>query len=176
MVGELVLIGLGSNLGDSQRIMQTVIPELEQFSSGGFLASSIWKTSPVDCPEGSSDYLNAVVRFQSLARVTPEELLEALKQMEAQWGTRDTDIHNAPRELDLDLLIFGNGRRETDTFTLPHPRAVERRFVMEPAAQIAPQLPWPGDGRTIAEINSSLVTDEIVQRLDSYLGPGANMS
>lgn len=175
-----VLVGLGSNRGASVDIVERALDELEAMSNAGFRASSLWRTTPVDCPPGSKDFINAVALLV-VDSANPEELLRDLKAMERRYGRDRTPVKNAPRELDLDLLLFFNEGvnegadeaaddgayevRESEALTLPHPRAIERRFVMVPAAEVAPQWVWPGTGRTIAQMARSLVTDEQLHRL-----------
>ena len=75
-------------------------------------------------------------------------------------------VRNAPRELDLDLLLFDGETRDTDHFTLPHPRAVDRLFVLAPAEEVLPDAVWPGTGRTIRTLRAELETDEAVERIE----------
>ncbi len=70
--------------------------------------SSLWRTSPVDCPPDSGDFINAVVAFEPRDGLTPEGLLAALKQLEREFGRAAAPVRNAPRELDLDLLVYGD--------------------------------------------------------------------
>ncbi len=162
----MVLIGLGSNQGQSTQILVAALRELERFAQPGtFVASSLWRTSPVDCPPGSDPFINAVAGFSPCEELTPEDLLQDLKALERKYGRRDVVVRNAPRELDLDLLVFGAERRNTQTFTLPHPRAVDRLFVLAPAAEIAPGLRWPGLDKSISELLEALETDEQVTPL-----------
>ena len=158
-----VLIGLGSNQGCSTAIVQQAIERLRDFAlPGTYEASRLWRTSPVDCPPDSGDFINAVVGFEPEPEFTPESLLRALKSLEKEFGRGEVYVRNAPRELDLDLLLFGSQRRCTEAFTLPHPRAVDRKFVLAPAAEIAGALIWPETGRSIAELLEELQTDESV--------------
>ena len=131
---------------------------------GEFRASSLWRTSPVDCPPGAARFVNAAAAFLSGAP-GPEALLSDLKAMERRHGRAETPARNAPRELDLDLLLFGDVACRTARLTLPHPRALGRRFVMTPAAEVAPDWTWPGAAGTIAEIARALVTDETLEWL-----------
>jgi len=96
---------------------------------------------------------------------SPEWLLSRLKALESGYGRSEAPVRNAPRELDLDLLLFGDVARRTELLTLPHPRALARGFVMTPAAEAAPEWTWPGTGRTIADIACGLMTDETLRRL-----------
>jgi 2-amino-4-hydroxy-6-hydroxymethyldihydropteridine diphosphokinase len=161
----LVLIGVGSNRGDSLHIVRDSIERLRRFAGAGFRQSSLWRTSPVDCPPDSGDFINAVVAFEPTIGLTPDALLVALKSLEREFGRAAAPIRNAPRELDLDLLVFGDERRATRDFVLPHPRATERRFVMAPAAEVAPEFRWPGAGATVAELLARVDDGERVERL-----------
>ena len=161
----MVLIGIGSNRGDSIRIVQASIAALTRFAARDFRASSLWRTSPVDCPPDSPDYINAAVGFLPRPELTPEVLLQELKVLEREFGRVDVSTRNAPRELDLDLLVFGTERRSTPAFTLPHPRAAMRRFVLAPVAEIAPDLRWPDTLASTCELLAALQSDERVERL-----------
>jgi 2-amino-4-hydroxy-6-hydroxymethyldihydropteridine diphosphokinase len=161
-----VLIGLGSNRGDSRRIVREALQRLKEYAEGDVSASHLWQTSPVDCPPDSGDFINAAAAFQARSDVTPESLLGALKALEKDYGRDPNPERNAPRELDLDLLLFGDQTRSTDDFTLPHPRAVNRLFVLAPAAEVLPDVVWPGTQQSIDELLKRLETDEQVVRLE----------
>ena len=163
----MVLIGIGSNRGDSVRIVRDAIEWLRRFATGDVRASSLWRTSPVDCPPGSADFVNAVVAFEPRAGLTPDALLAELKTLERLYGRQAAWVRNAPRELDLDLLVFGDERRAALQFVLPHPRATARRFVLAPAAEIVPSLRWPGADATVAELLARLDDTEQVERMDA---------
>jgi len=165
-VSSLVLVALGSNRGDSPAIVRCAMRDLERFAACGLRASSLWRTSPVDCPPGSADFVNAVVAFEPRAGLTADDLLARLKSLERDYGRAAPTVRNAPRELDLDLLLFGAERRADALLTLPHPRAHLRRFVLAPAAEVAADLIWPGLGRTVAELLAGLDDREIATRLE----------
>lgn len=162
----MVLIGLGSNRGDSVAIVTEALTRLQAFARGAVRRSSLWRTSPVDCPPGSGDFINAAAAFEPRSDLTPERLLAELKALEAEYGRDRTSIRNAPRELDLDLLLFDDEVRDQPDFVLPHPRAVDRLFVLAPAAEVAPDVCWPGIGDTIALLCERLESDEYVERLE----------
>lgn len=145
-------------------IVSRALEDLREMSVGEFRVSSLWRTSPVDCPPGSRDFINAVAAFVADAP-SPEWLLSRLKALERRYGRTEAPVRNAPRELDLDLLLFGDVVRRTERLTLPHPRALTRGFVMTPAAEVAPDWRWPGEGRTIADLARGLSTDETLTRL-----------
>ncbi len=163
---SVVLIGLGSNQGASVAIVEAAIKRLAVFAQpGSFLRSSLFRTSPVDCAPGVQDFINAVVAFAPRAGISPENLLADLKAMEQEFGRAATYERHAPRELDLDLLTFGDEQRSDERLTLPHPRACERLFVLAPAADIVPTYVWPGIGLSVGELVEQLETDEQVERL-----------
>jgi 2-amino-4-hydroxy-6-hydroxymethyldihydropteridine diphosphokinase len=164
----MVLIGLGSNRGASVAIVSEAMNRLERFAAGALHRSSLWRTSPVDCPPDAGDFVNAAVAFEARPGLSPEALLAALKSIEREFGERDPSVRNAPRALDLDLLLFGDERRDSAEFCLPHPRAVQRRFVLAPAAEVLPDAVWPGTGEAIHRLLAHLHTDEQVARLDVH--------
>jgi 2-amino-4-hydroxy-6-hydroxymethyldihydropteridine diphosphokinase len=163
----VVLIGIGSNRGESIRIVLDSIEGLRRFAAGDIRASSLWRTSPVDCPPDSGDFVNAVVAFEPRSELTPDALLGELKALERACGRQAAWVRNAPRELDLDLLVFGDEHRNSPQFVLPHPRGTVRRFVLAPAAEVAPELRWPGTDATVAELLARLDDSERVERIDS---------
>ncbi len=162
----MVLIGLGSNRGDSVQIVTEAMSRLAMFAEEGFRCSHLWRTSPVDCPAGSADFINAAVTFRARSSLTPELLLTSLKKLEREYGRIGQSVRNAPRELDLDLLLFAEQTRDMSDFILPHPRAVDRLFVLAPAAEVLPDAIWPGTGRSVAELLNHLESDEQVERLE----------
>lgn len=163
----MVLVGLGSNQGESTDIVVAAIEALVSFAQPSSLqASQLFRTSPVNCPPGSGDFVNAAVAFEAKAGLAPEVLLGELKAIEREFGRAEKYQRNAPRELDLDLLLFNDETRDSEVFTLPHPRAVDRLFVLKPAAQLVPDVIWPGLGKTIACLLDELKTDEEVYALE----------
>ncbi|HAL41562.1 MAG TPA: 2-amino-4-hydroxy-6-hydroxymethyldihydropteridine diphosphokinase, partial [Gammaproteobacteria bacterium] len=121
---NMVLVGLGSNQGESTEIVIAAMHALARLAQPGSVrSSSLWRTSPVNCPPESGDFINAAVVFDALPDLTPEMLLSRLKTLEREFGRAERYQRNAPRELDLDLLLFGSERRQSEHFTLPHPRA-----------------------------------------------------
>jgi 2-amino-4-hydroxy-6-hydroxymethyldihydropteridine diphosphokinase len=161
----MVLIGLGSNRGDCVAIVSAAMERLAKFAAGEVRRSDLWRTSPVDCPPGSGSFVNAAVAFDARAGLTPEALLRELKALEANYGRGPALVRNASRELDLDLLLFNDETRSAPDFELPHPRAVNRLFVLAPAAQVLPSAVWPGQGLTIRQLKERLHTDEKVELL-----------
>ena len=159
-------IALGSNLGDSAAIVQLAMERLQEFSTRPLLESSLWQSTPVDCPPGSPFFVNAVVALAPLAGETPESLLERLHALERASGRRARQVLNEPRPLDLDLIAFGPEVRDTPGLILPHPRAHLRRFVLEPLHEIAPDLVLPRQTKSVRELLAILPTDEALRRLE----------
>ncbi len=163
----LAIVALGSNLGNAGKNILRAMERLQEFSDLPLLRSSLWQTSPVDCPPGSPKFVNAVVALMPRAGENPESLLAKLKAVEREFGRVPATIRNAPRRLDLDLIVFGGEVRATAELTLPHPRAAQRRFVLQPLSEIAPVLVLPGQTMTVAELLAGLRSAEETVRLAS---------
>ena len=163
----LAIIALGSNLGDSPHIIVKAIERLEALSRRPLLKSSLWKTSPLDCPPGSPPFVNAVVGLSPLPDETPESLLAKLQRLEQDFGRKPKMVLNEPRPLDLDLVAFGSEIRHTPGLVLPHPRAHQRRFVLQPLNEIAPDLVLPGLARPVSQLLAALPDAESVVRIGS---------
>jgi 2-amino-4-hydroxy-6-hydroxymethyldihydropteridine diphosphokinase len=161
----MVFVALGSNLGDSQKIVLDALARLQDFSDAPVLKSSLWQTSPVDCPPDSPGFVNAVAGLVPRADETAESLLKKLRGLEAEFGRKQKTVLNEPRSLDLDLIAFGNEKRNSPELVLPHPRAHLRRFVLQPLSEIAPELILSGQGKTVAQLLAGLPADESVTRL-----------
>ena len=168
----LAIIALGSNLGDPRKNVLDAIQRLDGLSDFPLRKSSLWESAPVDCPPDSPQFINAVAGLVPLHQETPESLLAKLQQIEKEFGRQAKKIHNEPRPLDLDLIVFGNETRFSDRLTLPHPRALGRRFVLQPLSEIAPDLIWPGSKRTVAQLLKQLPAEPRVQRVNSIAGQG----
>ena len=163
---ERAYIALGSNLGDSVQILLEAMKRLAELSAQPLLRSSLWATSPVDCPPGSPDFVNAVVGLAPLPGETPESLLVRLQALEQEFGRRPKVVMNEPRPLDLDIIVFGNELRDSAQLVLPHPRAHLRRFVMAPLAEIASELVLPRAQHKVGELLSALDSGEVIRRLE----------
>ncbi len=138
-----VFVGLGSNLGDRGGHLRFALRELARRGRLRLRAlSSFRRTAPVGGPP-QPDYVNAVARFET--SLPPRQLLRELLAAEARRGRR-RGVTDGPRTLDLDLLLYGGVELAEAELTLPHPRLEQRRFVLEPLAEIAPSLPL-GAGR-----------------------------
>jgi 2-amino-4-hydroxy-6-hydroxymethyldihydropteridine diphosphokinase len=147
-------LALGSNLGNRQAYLDFAILRLR--AEPGVTVrrvSSYFETSPVGGPAGQGAYLNAVAEIETL--LSPDRLLRALLQIEEAAG-RVRSEPNAPRTLDLDILLYDHLVRSAPNPILPHPRMHERRFVLEPLAEIAPETIHPVYGRSISALLAAL--------------------
>ena len=149
----MVVIGFGSNLGDRHSAIRQAAGKVAALFTS-FKLSSIIETQPVgDGLENDPPYLNAVGVGESA--LPPDEILERLKAIEAAAG-RTRPYPNAPRTLDLDLILSGNEILDTGEVQVPHPRFRERRFVLEPLAAVAPDRRDPVTGLTIRDLLARL--------------------
>lgn len=163
----LAIVALGSNQGESVAIIRDAIKRLAGLSLQPVIASSLWQSTPVDCPPGSPLFVNAIVAFAPFPDETPETLLDKLQAMEREFGRRPKVVLNESRPLDLDLIAFCSETRSTSKLALPHPRAHLRRFVLEPLNEIAPDLILPGQAKSARELLAELRTDEILTKVAS---------
>jgi 2-amino-4-hydroxy-6-hydroxymethyldihydropteridine diphosphokinase len=161
---ELAIIALGSNLGNSRRTLQEAIGRIQQLSAVPLLQSSFWETTPVDCPSGSPMFLNAVIALVPKSGETPETLFSKLQLLEKEFGRQVKKAVNEPRPLDLDLISFGDEVRSGPALILPHPRAHLRRFVLQPLAEIAPDLHLPGFADSVSDLLRELSSDEKIRK------------
>jgi 2-amino-4-hydroxy-6-hydroxymethyldihydropteridine diphosphokinase len=151
-------IALGSNLRDRQAEIEAGMAFLRSLSLGGSIrVSPSIETAPVDCPPGSPAFLNAMAEIELDPKVLPpKELLHALQAFERSRGRPEEREINAPRPLDLDIIYYGDLRIEEPGLVVPHPRAVERRFVLEPLSHLRPEFIFPGQTRTVRELLAAL--------------------
>lgn len=153
-------IGLGANLGDARATLRAALHALAALPGCSLAGvSSLWRSAPVDAQ--GPDFLNAVAALDTT--LGPIELLRALQGIELAHG-RERPYRNAPRTLDLDLLLHGDTVMADPVLTLPHPRAHERAFVLAPLAELAPQLRLPGRDAPLARLLQD-VADQAIERL-----------
>jgi|SRR5579875_3359846 len=148
------LIGLGSNLGDRRATLEGAIAALD--ATPGVRVrrvSSFHETDPVGGPPGQTAYLNAAAVLETT--LDPFELLHVLQTVEVRFG-RVRTVRWGERTLDLDLLLFDDRIIQTPALCVPHPRLAERRFVLEPLAEIAPHAVDPRTRRTVSELLGDL--------------------
>lgn len=165
MNAPVAYIALGSNVGDSPTILRRAMDQLEGLSRQPLRRSSLWQTTPVDCPPGSPTFVNAVVALDPQPEENSWSLLTKMLALEKEFGRRPKQVLNEPRRLDLDLIAYGGEISERPELVLPHPRAHERRFVLQPLSEIAPNLILPGHRRTVAQLLAALVSKEITVKL-----------
>jgi 2-amino-4-hydroxy-6-hydroxymethyldihydropteridine diphosphokinase len=135
-------IGIGANLGEARQTVELAIECLRQLPESRLTGqSSLFRTAPVDA--GGDDYINAVVRIDT--SLPAEKLLLSLQTIEQDFG-RERPYRNAPRTLDLDLLLYGQQTLSSATLTVPHPRMTQRAFVLIPLLQLDPFITIPGCG------------------------------
>ena len=148
----LTAIALGSNLGDRRAHLEWAVDRLRELLTNVRVSSFI-ETEPVDMPGPQLPFLNGgVVGETALA---PEALLGELLALERERGRERTGVR-APRTLDLDLLLYGDLIVDSPALVIPHPRFAERAFVLEPLAEIAPQMRDPRTGKSVARLLGEL--------------------
>lgn len=149
-------IALGSNLGDRAANIQRGIDLLMARVPGIHLNASarVYETEPVDCAPETQAFLNTVIEVA--ADCTPQELHAHLKAIEQALGRPEQRERNSPRTLDLDMLYADDVVSDDPVLILPHPRMHLRRFVLEPLADIRPDLVLPGQQLTVAELLAHL--------------------
>ncbi len=159
MAESLAYVGLGANLGDAPATLAVAFEALAALPQTGLTRrSSLWRSAPID--SSGPDYVNAVAELRT--RLAPLELLRRLQAIEQAHG-RERPYRNAPRTLDLDLLLYEACVLATPELTLPHPRAHARAFVLQPLAELDAQLEIPGHG-TVASLLPA-VADQRLERL-----------
>lgn len=156
----IAYVALGANLGDPAATVRAAIEALREMPQARLLtSSSLYRTAPVGLKH-QPDFINAVAMLETV--LTPGEMLTRLFAIEARFG-RIRSIRNAPRTLDLDLLLCDDQVLTLPELTLPHPRMTERAFVLVPLAEIAPALTIPGHGPLSALLPK--VADQRIEKL-----------
>jgi 2-amino-4-hydroxy-6-hydroxymethyldihydropteridine diphosphokinase len=153
-------IALGSNLGERLSHLQAARNALLDLAAPATtrLQASIYQTEPLLCPPGSPPFYNTVVELDFEGQ--PLELLRLTQHLEKTLGRATTPVRNAPRVIDIDLLYFGSQFICHSALILPHPRFHLRRFVLQPLAEIRPQLILPGHFLCVQDLLQALITDE----------------
>jgi len=156
----IAFVGIGANLGDARANVLDALARLDAYPGCRVAtASGCWRTAPVD--SSGDDYINAVAAVDT--ELDAHALLAALMDIEQAHG-RERPYRNAPRTLDLDLLLYGDAVIDTPTLTVPHPRMHERAFVLAPLLEIAPDVVIPGRGRGVDHLPG--VADQAIVKLD----------
>jgi len=151
----IACLGLGSNLGDRRARIDAALAALRADPAvRSVVASDPVETDPVGGPPGQGRFLNAAARIET--DLAPHDLLAVLKRIERDLGRAEGGPRWGPRTIDLDLLLFDDLRLETADLVVPHPRFRERRFVLEPLAEVAPDAVDPVTGLTVRALLARL--------------------
>ena len=156
---KLVYIALGSNIGERAENLREAREQIEAPDLRILRASSIYETAPRDI-EDQPWFLNQVIECET--DLFPRQLLARLQKIERAMG-RKHRIAKGPREIDLDILLFGNAVVKAPELEVPHPRLAERRFVLEPLAELVPDKRHPGTRRTMREMLAG-VANQVVKK------------
>ena len=160
-----VLVAFGSNLGDSPALVRAAMDQVERLAGVPLRRSSLWTSTPVDCPTGSPIFTNAAAVLPIPAGVTPEDWLTQTQRLEVELGRTAKVVHNEARRIDIDLIAWGQEVRALPRLTLPHPRAHQRRFVLQPLAELVPDFILPGQTHTIAALLAASAEDPAFRRI-----------
>lgn len=162
-----VVVALGSNLGERMSALQGAINALADTPEVWMTSvSSVYETTPVDCPPDAKPFLNAVVLFDTT--LPAHRLMERALAIEATYDRERSDVRNAPRTLDIDLIQVGDRRADDDLLVLPHPRARQRAFVLLPWHELEPDATLLEAG-PIEELVGDLDDSGVVRREDLQL-------
>ena len=157
---KLVYLSLGSNVGDRAANLNTAIERLRSLGEVAAV-SSFYETEPVEFT-AQPWFLNCAVKLNT--EKMPKQLLNAVLDIEKEMGRKRLK-KKGPRTIDIDILLFGNSVIDTKGLTVPHPAMHERRFVLEPLAEIAPEVRHPVFKRTARELRDALPPGQAVKRL-----------
>jgi 2-amino-4-hydroxy-6-hydroxymethyldihydropteridine diphosphokinase len=161
-----VVLALGSNLGDRMAALQGAVEAIADTPDVWVTSvSPVYETEPVDAPDGSDKYLNAVLLLDTT--LAAHRLLDRALAVEDAFDRERSEVRNAPRTLDIDLIVVGD-RRSNDELVLPHPRAHERAFVLQPWHDLEPEAELVGAG-PVAELLEKVDTTIVVRRDDLAL-------
>lgn len=158
----IAYVGLGANLGSAEQMIVGALQALDDLPGTRVLRrSSLYRSAPFQA--SGSDYINAVAALRT--HLCAPELLAALQGLENAAG-RERPYPNAPRTLDLDLLLYGDARIQSAALTVPHPRMGARAFVLRPLAEVAPER--------VSAADIAAVADQVIEAVDSVsASPGS---
>jgi 2-amino-4-hydroxy-6-hydroxymethyldihydropteridine diphosphokinase len=164
MKESIAYIGLGSNLEDPQNQLRRAFVDIGKLPDTRVVAmSSLYRSAPLGCIN-QPDFVNGVAKIAT--NLTPQALLQALLQIEQQHG-RERTFRNAPRTLDLDVLLYDEVQLHEHGLTIPHPQMHLRAFVLQPLLEIAPDIGIPGVGQ--AQRSLRACQDQVLERLASVV-------
>jgi 2-amino-4-hydroxy-6-hydroxymethyldihydropteridine diphosphokinase len=157
---KIVYLGLGSNVGDSEALLQSALDHLNGQNLQLLRVSSLYETEPIGL-RGQRWFLNLVAEFQT--ELFPKQLLQRIERVERELGRKRT-VRNGPRTIDIDILLYGNAVVNTEELEIPHPRYRERRFTLAPLAELNPELRDPVTRRSMAEMLAAL-KDQAIRKI-----------
>ena len=149
---KVVYLGLGSNIGDREALLQSALDALNRPDLRLRRASSLYETEPVGLRD-QRWFLNLAAEFET--DLFPRQLLHRIQRIEKQLG-RKRIVVNGPRTIDIDILLYGSFVVKTDELEIPHPRYRERRFTLAPLAELQPDLRDPVTGQSMSELLAAL--------------------
>jgi 2-amino-4-hydroxy-6-hydroxymethyldihydropteridine diphosphokinase len=155
-----VYLSLGSNVGDREAQLRAAQARLSAVGRV-VVASSFYETEPVEFTE-QPWFLNFVLALETSK--TPQQLMTAILRIEEEMGRRRTQ-KKGPRSIDIDILLFDDIIMDSTNLTIPHPALQQRRFVLEPMAEIAPEVVHPALKKTIRELRDTLPPGQVVRKL-----------
>ncbi|HEX6897932.1 MAG TPA: 2-amino-4-hydroxy-6-hydroxymethyldihydropteridine diphosphokinase [Bryobacteraceae bacterium] len=155
---KTIYLSLGSNLGDREAQLRDAIRRLEAAEVCVLRRSPVFETEPQDVP-GQGWFLNAVVEAETA--LFPLQLLSRTQAIEHEMGRRRL-MAGGPRNIDIDILLYGKFAIRTPQLEIPHPRLGQRRFVLEPLAALSPELRHPVTGRTVREMLNDVQDQQVV--------------
>jgi 2-amino-4-hydroxy-6-hydroxymethyldihydropteridine diphosphokinase len=161
------VLALGSNLGERMTALQGAVNALADTPDVWLTGvSPVYETNPVNCPPEAKTFLNAVVLIDTT--LAASRLMDRALAIEDAFERERSETPNAPRTLDVDLIVVGDRRSDEDHLQLPHPRATERAFVLQPWFDLEPDAEFP-DAGPIADLLAKIGTDGLTRRDDLAL-------
>ena len=152
--GTEVFLAFGTSRGDREAFCRFALDELEKGNFHVRKVSPLYETDPVDCEEGVPPFLNGVL--EGVWNGSAEELLTLCQSIERRAGRPEKHSSRQARELDLDIILFGQEVIRTERLTVPHPRAFQRAFVLVPMNEIAPETKFPDREKTVSQLLQEL--------------------
>ncbi len=160
-MGVQTYLSLGSNLGDRLRNISSGIEAIQRHAVNRRVrVSPFFETEPWGNPEQSA-FINCCVEIETL--LNPDELLAAMKSIEAQMGRNNNRSRWSPRELDIDILLYGSVQVDSKQLTIPHRELTKRRFALEPLSCIAPELTAPSFGKSVTQLLEECIDESHVK-------------
>jgi len=163
VAGKTIYLSLGSNIGDRDKNLRTAISKLGEAKVRVTRVSSFYETEPVDLRE-QPWFLNCVVQGET--EIPAFDLLRALREIESRMGSKKL-VPKGPRLIDVDILLYGNEIIDTLELQVPHPRMLQRRFVLVPLAEIAPSLKHPSWKATAGELLANLSDASVARKFEA---------